>query len=107
MKSMNAPQSSAGPSAEGLRNADGLVCRIADRRSAKPSMRAAVLENPTMFSVRKVQTPKPADNQALIRLEGCGVCGSNLAPWEGRPWFKYPIDAGAPGHEGWGYVEDI
>jgi 2-desacetyl-2-hydroxyethyl bacteriochlorophyllide A dehydrogenase len=71
------------------------------------TMRAAVLESPTAFNVRDVQPPRPGARQALIRLEGCGVCGSNLAPWEGRPWFNYPIEAGAPGHEGWGYVEEV
>jgi threonine dehydrogenase-like Zn-dependent dehydrogenase len=72
----------------------------------KATMRAAALERPTEFIVRTVTAPRPGAKQALIRLEGCGVCGSNLAPWEGRPWFKYPIEAGAPGHEGWGYVEE-
>src|SRR6185437_579612 len=36
--------------------------------------------------------------------EGCGVCGSNLPRWEGRPWFQYPAEPGCPGHEGWGRV---
>jgi threonine dehydrogenase-like Zn-dependent dehydrogenase len=27
--------------------------------------------------------------------------------WEGRPWFSYPFDAGAPGHEGWGIIDEI
>jgi threonine dehydrogenase-like Zn-dependent dehydrogenase len=40
-------------------------------------------------------------------VEGCGVCGSNLPVWEGRPWFDYPLAAGAPGHEGWGYVDAV
>jgi threonine dehydrogenase-like Zn-dependent dehydrogenase len=35
------------------------------------------------------------------------VCGSNLAPWEGRPWFKYPLAPGELGHEGWGYVDAV
>jgi threonine dehydrogenase-like Zn-dependent dehydrogenase len=73
----------------------------------KATIRAAALENPRSFAVRNIKAPRPGARQALIRLEGCGVCGSNLAPWEGRPWFKYPIEAGAPGHEGWGYVEEI
>src|SRR5206468_4320284 len=46
-------------------------------------------------------------NEVRVRMEGCGVCGSNLAPWEGRPWFTYPFEIGAPGHEGWGEVEEI
>src|SRR5690606_16130777 len=51
-----------------------------------------------------VDTPAPAADQVLIRVEGCGVCGSNLPLWEGRPWFSYPRPPGAPGHEGWGTV---
>ena len=40
----------------------------------------------------------------LLRLEGCGVCASNLPVWGGREWFTYPQEPGAPGHEGWGRV---
>jgi threonine dehydrogenase-like Zn-dependent dehydrogenase len=39
-----------------------------------------------------------------VQVEGCGVCGSNLPRWEGRPWFTYPAEPGNPGHEGWGKV---
>jgi threonine dehydrogenase-like Zn-dependent dehydrogenase len=42
-----------------------------------------------------------------VRLEGCGICSSNLALWEGRPWFEYPHEAGSPGHEGWGRVDCV
>jgi threonine dehydrogenase-like Zn-dependent dehydrogenase len=42
----------------------------------------------------------------LIRVEGCGVCGSSLPYWEGRDWFSYPGEPGAPGHEVWGRTED-
>lgn len=40
-----------------------------------------------------------------MQLEGCGVCASNIPVWEGRDWFSYPLEPGAPGHEGWGFVE--
>jgi threonine dehydrogenase-like Zn-dependent dehydrogenase len=43
----------------------------------------------------------------LLRIEGCGVCGSDLPAWEGRPWFDYPLAPGAPGHEPWGIVEEL
>jgi threonine dehydrogenase-like Zn-dependent dehydrogenase len=45
--------------------------------------------------------------EVLVRIEGCGVCGSDLPIWTGRPWFEYPREAGAPGHEGWGTIEAI
>jgi threonine dehydrogenase-like Zn-dependent dehydrogenase len=67
-------------------------------------MRAAVITAPRTCEVRTVETPAPERDQVLIRVEGCGVCGSNLPRWEGRPWFKYPTEPGSPGHEGWGRV---
>ena len=70
-------------------------------------MHAAIFAAPTRARIDKVKLPQPGERQVRVRLEGCGVCGSNLAPWEGRPWFKYPFDPGAPGHEGWGYVESL
>jgi threonine dehydrogenase-like Zn-dependent dehydrogenase len=42
-----------------------------------------------------------------VRLEGCGICASNIPPWEGKPWFSYPMAPGALGHESWGRVEAL
>jgi threonine dehydrogenase-like Zn-dependent dehydrogenase len=50
--------------------------------------------------------PTPGPGELLVRVEGCGVCGSSLPLWEGRPWFAYPAEPGAPGHEAWGRTED-
>jgi len=46
-------------------------------------------------------------DDVLVRLHGSGVCASNLPVWEGREWFNYPMELGAPGHEGWGEVEAV
>jgi len=70
-------------------------------------MRAAVLTGPSQARLERVPIPEPASGMVRVRLEGCGVCGSNLAPWEGRPWFKYPFAPGEPGHEGWGVVDAV
>ena len=70
-------------------------------------MRVAVLAAPRRFEIREMAVPAPGPNQVRVRLEGCGVCGSNLAPFEGRPWFEYPRAAGEPGHEGWGEIDAI
>ncbi|HYG21556.1 MAG TPA: zinc-binding dehydrogenase [Verrucomicrobiae bacterium] len=70
-------------------------------------MVAAVLAGPGLIRIEEQPVPDPRENEVRVRLEGCGVCGSNLAPWEGRPWFSYPFEAGQPGHEGWGYVDAI
>jgi threonine dehydrogenase-like Zn-dependent dehydrogenase len=69
--------------------------------------RAAVLIAPGRFELRREAVAMPAATQVRVRLEGCGVCGSNLPLWEGRDWFEYPQPAGAPGHEGWGIVDVV
>jgi threonine dehydrogenase-like Zn-dependent dehydrogenase len=42
-----------------------------------------------------------------VRLEGCGICASSLPLWKGRPWFNYPAEPGAPGHEAWGTIDAL
>ncbi len=71
------------------------------------SMRAAVLVEPRRFEVREVSLPEPGTGEVRVRLEGCGVCASNLPPWEGREWFSYPMEPGQLGHEGWGRIDAV
>ena len=70
-------------------------------------MKVAVLEGPKTIAIRQVPNAAPAPGQVRVRLEGCGVCGSNLPIWEGREWLEYPLAPGAPGHEGWGVIDRI
>ena len=74
------------------------------RRPAVSHMRAAVVAEPRRIEVQEVAIPEPGATQVLVRLEGCGVCASNIPPWEGKPWFNYPMAPGALGHESWGRV---
>jgi threonine dehydrogenase-like Zn-dependent dehydrogenase len=67
-------------------------------------MRAAVITAPETVEIATLPTPDPAPGEVLVELEGCGICGSDLPVWQGREWFDYPREAGAPGHEGWGRV---
>jgi threonine dehydrogenase-like Zn-dependent dehydrogenase len=76
--------------------------------SAVPSpARAARLVGDGRIELPEIEPPQPGAGQVRLRLEGCGVCASNLPVWEGRPWFQYPLAAGAPGHEGWGVVDAL
>ena len=70
-------------------------------------MQAAVLVAPRRMELRAEARPRPAPGEVLVAFAGCGVCGSNLPVWEGRPWFEYPLPAGAPGHEAWGRIEAV
>lgn len=71
------------------------------------SMRAATVVEPGRVEVKTVPVPDPGEGEVRVRLEGCGVCASNLSPWKGEPWFTYPFEPGALGHEGWGRVDAI
>jgi NADPH2:quinone reductase len=69
-------------------------------------MRAAVLAGPRSTETRDIAVPQPGPGEVLVHVEGCGVCGSSLPVWEGRPWFEYPGEPGSPGHEVWGRTAD-
>ena len=71
------------------------------------TMDAAVVESPRTVRVRRVPRPTPGVGEIRVRLEGCGVCASNVPPWEGREWFSYPLRPGQLGHEGWGVVDAV
>lgn len=68
-------------------------------------MRAATVASPGVLEIRPTAVPRPGGNQIRVKLEGCGVCASNIPPWEGREWFKYPLQPGQLGHEGWGTID--
>jgi threonine dehydrogenase-like Zn-dependent dehydrogenase len=69
------------------------------------TMRAAAVAAPRKLSLADVTIPEPGPDEVRVRIEGCGVCASNLPLWEGQPWFKYPTPPGSGGHEAWGTIE--
>jgi len=72
-----------------------------------PTMRAAVVTGAGTMQVEHVALPKPGPGQLRLRLEGCGVCASNLGPWAGPDWMKFPTEPGGLGHEGWGTIDAV
>lgn len=70
-------------------------------------MRAAVLTGPGRLRIEEAVLPSPGPGQVRVRLEGCGVCASNLAAWAGPDWMRYPTEPGSLGHEGWGVGEAV
>ncbi len=70
-------------------------------------MRVGIVGAPQTVRLDRRDVPEPGEGEVRVRLEGCGVCGSNLPVWQGRPWFEYPQQAGAPGHEGWGVIDAL
>ncbi|NGP18606.1 zinc-binding dehydrogenase [Devosia chinhatensis] len=70
-------------------------------------MQAAIVTGPGTMHVESLPLPEPGPGQVRIKLEGCGVCASNLTPWAGPEWMKFPTEPGGLGHEGWGFVDAV
>jgi threonine dehydrogenase-like Zn-dependent dehydrogenase len=71
------------------------------------TMRAVRVTAPGQIAVEAVPKPAPGPGQLRIRLEGTGVCASNLTPWAGPDWMSFPTEPGSLGHEGWGVVDAV
>src|SRR3954449_6984317 len=71
------------------------------------SMRAVVLAGAGRIQVKESELPQPGAGQVRVRLKGCGVCASNLTPWAGPEWMRFPTQPGDLGHEGWGVVDAV
>src|ERR1700722_4383966 len=60
-------------------------------------MRAIVLDRPGSFRVAEVPDPTPAPGQVVVKVDACGICGTDLHIMDGEfPPTPYPI---TPGHE--------
>jgi threonine dehydrogenase-like Zn-dependent dehydrogenase len=80
---------------------------MSDTATMNTPMRAAVLAGPGEMRLEQVERPEPGPGQVRVKLEGCGVCASNLTPWSGPEWMSFPGEPGGMGHEGWGAVDAV
>lgn len=54
------------------------ACDTMGPMDAEPSMRAAVYRGPGDVRVEAVPRPRPGPGEILLRVEACGVCGTDL-----------------------------
>jgi NADPH:quinone reductase-like Zn-dependent oxidoreductase len=76
-------------------------------RSVAAKMFAAVIAGSQKTEITEAAIPEPSAHEVRVKVEGCGVSLSNIPLWEGRNWFNYPRDAGAPGREAWGRIDAV
>ena len=70
-------------------------------------MRSATLLEPRRFQIEASEAPAPGAGEVLLKVRGCGVCGSDMGPWKGIQGLEYPMQPGAPGHEVFGTVATL
>jgi alcohol dehydrogenase len=66
--------------------------------------RALVLEAPRKMAVRRIEVPAVTADDALLRVEACGLCGTDHENWSGAIRRVLPL---IPGHEAVGRIEAI
>ena len=69
----------------------------------KKSM-AMVQTAPRKLEARDLPIPQIADDSAILRIEACGICGSDYEQYEGVLQTPMPV---IPGHEPLGIIEAI
>jgi threonine dehydrogenase-like Zn-dependent dehydrogenase len=68
-------------------------------------MRALVHTAPLQFDLRDVPEPKPNDEEVLVRVKACGICGSDVHGYTGKTGRRIPPII--MGHEAAGVVEAV
>ncbi len=63
--------------------------------------KVAMLTSPKHIEVKEYPIPELQDNDILVKVEGCGVCGTDVHEWKGDPFGIIPVTLG---HEGTGEV---
>ena len=74
-------------------------------------MKAAVFYGPRDIRTEEVEIPKIQDNEILIKVKACGICGSDLHMYKWNMFtltlVRHLAKGGIPGHEFSGVVEKI
>lgn len=72
--------------------------------SGRQPVRAMVLERPGVLVERSLDVPTVGEDDGLLRVEACGLCGTDHELFSGvlRPGFSF-----IPGHEAVGVVEEL
>lgn len=63
--------------------------------------KVAVLVGEKKIDVRELPLPAINDDEVLVKVEGCGICGTDVHEYKGDPFGYIPIQLG---HEGTGTI---
>ncbi len=69
-------------------------------------VRAMVQSGPRQMELREFPRPVIGDDDALVRVEACGICGSDVEQYKGHLW-RDGAKPSIPGHEPLGVIDEI
>lgn len=68
-------------------------------------MKAALYQGPGKIEIGERETPEPGEGEVRVRIEACGICGTDLHIYHGN--FPVVLPGQTPGHEIAGTVESV
>ena len=80
---------------------NGVATAPAASAGIPKTAKVAMLTGPKNIEVKEYPMPTVGDNDILVKVEGCGVCGTDVHEWKGDPFGLAPV---VLGHEGTGEI---
>ncbi|MDO5135242.1 MAG: alcohol dehydrogenase catalytic domain-containing protein [Eubacteriales bacterium] len=69
-------------------------------------MKVLCIDKPGTLEIKELEKPELKPGSAIVRIEMCGICGSDVTAYRGvNPTMKYPVNG--LGHEGVGTIVEI
>ena len=79
----------------------GAAAKSAPSAKLPKTAKVAMLTSPKHIEVKEFEIPALRDDDILVKVEGCGVCGTDVHEWKGDPFGIIPVTLG---HEGTGEI---
>ena len=85
-----------------LENIDsGSASQSAAAKNIPPTGKVAMLTALEKYEIKAFPIPQLGDNDILVKVEGCGICGTDAHEFKGDPFGLIPV---VLGHEGTGEI---
>lgn len=79
----------------------GAAVKSAPSARLPKTAKVAMLTSPKHIELKEFEIPALRDDDILVKVEGCGVCGTDVHEWKGDPFGIIPVTLG---HEGTGEI---
>lgn len=87
-----------------LSNINGSPSSITSNEDVPKQAKVAVLTEKEKIEVQTFDIPEINEDEVLVKIEGCGVCGTDLHEYKNDPFDLIPV---VLGHEGTGEIVKI
>jgi L-iditol 2-dehydrogenase len=85
-------------------SSDSIETNTVQNKVVPNTARVAMLTDIKKIEVKEYEIPSINDDEMLIKVEGCGICGTDVHEYKGDPFSLIPV---VLGHEGTGEIVKI